>query len=118
MNDPNNNSTHGQFQQQYPQAPQPSPPRKNSAPSGGEMFVGINLLSKIGVIFIIIGVIAFSAASEGFIHVGIRMTMVILLGFIMLAAGELFYRKGSVVFANALIFGGVAELFILSLIHI
>ena len=119
MNDPNNHNMQGQpqFQQQYPQATQSvTQPRKNGAVSGGEMFVGINLLSKIGVIFIIIGVIAFSAASEGFIHVGIRMTMVILLGFIMLAAGELFYRKGSVVFANALIFGGVAELFICSLI--
>lgn len=124
MNDPNNHNTQGQpqYQQQYPhpqypQAPQAAPQtQKKGAVSGGEMFVGINLLSKIGVVFIIIGVIAFSAASEGFIHTGIRMTMVVLLGFIMLAAGELFYRKGSVVFANALIFGGVAELFICSLI--
>ncbi len=117
MNDPNNHSSQGypQYQQQYPQPTQPVS-QKKGAVSGGEMFVGINLLSKIGVIFIIIGVIAFSAASEGFIHIGIRMTMVILLGFIMLAAGELFYRKGSIVFANALIFGGVAELFICSLI--
>lgn len=91
-------------------------PQKRAMPSGGEMFVGINLLSKIGVIFIIIGVIAFSAASEGFIHNGIRMAMVILLGLIMLGAGELFFRKSSRVFANALIFGGVAELFICSLI--
>lgn len=123
MNDPNNNNN-GQGNQQYlqqnlqysqyPQSAQQT--QKKGAVSGGEMFVGINLLSKIGVVFIIIGVIAFSAASEGFIHTGIRMTMVVLLGFIMLAAGELFYRKGSVVFANALIFGGVAELFICSLI--
>lgn len=123
MNDLNNNNNeqgNTQYLQQnlqYSQSPQYDPqPRKNGAVSGGEIFVGINLLSKIGVIFIIIGVIAFSATSEGFIHVGIRMAMVILLGFIMLAAGELFYRKGSVVFANALIFGGVAELFICSLI--
>lgn len=113
MNDPNNYNS-GQGYPQYPQ--QPSQPQKRTAVSGGEMFVGINLLSKIGVVFIIIGVIAFSAASEGFIHTGIRMALVVLLGFIMLAAGELFFRKGSHVFANALIFGGVAELFICSLI--
>lgn len=113
MNDLNNFNS-GQGYPQYPQ--QPSQPQKRAAVSGGEMFVGINLLSKIGVVFIIIGVIAFSAASEGFIHTGIRMALVVLLGFIMLAAGELFFRKGSHVFANALIFGGVAELFICSLI--
>ncbi|MCM1168000.1 MAG: DUF2339 domain-containing protein [Ruminococcus sp.] len=106
MNDPNNINNDRQYTQQ----------QNKGAVSGGEMFVGINLLSKIGVIFIIIGVIAFSAASEGFIHTGIRMAMVVVLGFIMLAAGELFYRKGSVVFSNALIFGGAAELFICSLI--
>ncbi len=113
MNDFNNQNNRNYSQSQQP--PQTPPPKKGAV-SGGEMFVGINLLSKIGVIFIIIGVIAFSAASEGFIHTGIRMALVIVLGFIMLAAGELFYRKGSVVFSNALIFGGVAELFICSLI--
>ncbi|MCM1167181.1 MAG: DUF2339 domain-containing protein [Lachnospiraceae bacterium] len=99
MNEPNNN-----------------PNGQKGAPTGGELFVGMNLLSKIGVIFIIVGVIAFSAASEGFLHVGVRLALVIALGLIMLGAGELFYCKGSHVFANALIFGGVAELFICSLI--
>lgn len=99
MNEPNNN-----------------PNGQKGAPTGGELFVGMNLLSKIGVIFIIVGVIAFSAASEGFLHVGVRLALVIALGLIMLGAGELFYRRGSHVFANALIFGGVAELFICSLI--
>ncbi len=109
MNDPNNNLN---GQQNYRQ----SPPQSKGAVTGGEMFVGINLLSKIGVVFIIIGIIAFSAASEGFLHVGVRLALVIALGLVMLGAGELFYRKGSPVFANALIFGGVAELFICSLI--
>ena len=84
--------------------------------SSGEMFVGLNLLSKIGVIFIIIGVIAFSAASADYIEREIRMALVYAVGAIMLIAGEIFYRKKSVVFANALILGGTAELFISVLI--
>lgn len=80
------------------------------------MFVGLNLLSKIGVIFIIIGVIAFSATSGYYLSGGVRMALVIFVGIIMLIAGESFYRKGSVVFANALIYGGIAELFISALI--
>lgn len=108
MNDPNNFNDRQNYQQ-------PSPPPKGAV-TGGEMFVGINLLSKIGVIFIIIGIIAFSAASEGFLPVGVRLALVIAIGVIMIGAGELFYRKGSPVFASALIFGGVAELFICSLI--
>lgn len=120
MNNPNNDSNNGQGYPQYSQNPQTSPPpqprQTKGAVTGGEMFVGINLLSKIGVIFIIIGIIAFSAASEGFLHVGVRLALVIALGLLMLGAGELFYRTNSQVFANALIFGGVAELFICSLI--
>lgn len=110
MNEFNNKPDNGQG---YPR--QPAQPQRGAV-SGGEMFVGINLLSKIGVVFIIIGIIAFSAASEGILHVGVRLALVIALGFLMLGAGELFYRKNSRVFANALIFGGVAELFICSLI--
>lgn len=117
-NDPNNGQNGLPQYSQYPNTRERTPPpvsRQNTV-SGGELFVGMNLLSKIGVIFIIIGIIAFSAASEGFLPVGARLALVIFVGFVMLGAGELFYRKGSQVFANALIFGGAAELFICSLI--
>lgn len=80
--------------------------------SGGEVFVAVNLLSKIGALFVIASVIAFSVASDGYIPDGVRMALVPLVGLIMLAAGELFYRKDSRAFANALIYGGVAELFV------
>lgn len=90
--------------------------RQQNSVSSGEMFVGLNLLSKIGVIFIIIGVIAFSATSGYYLSGGVRMTLVIFVGIIMLIAGEIFYRKGSVIFANALIYGGIAELYISALI--
>lgn len=78
----------------------------------GELFVGANLIGKIGAVFVIAGVIAFSAASKGYIRDGVRMTMVFAVGVIMLAAGELFFRKGSKTFSSALVFGGTAELFV------
>ncbi len=104
--------------QQIPQFPQASqnPQNQQSNVSKGELFVGMNILSKIGVIFIIIGVIAFSAASEGHLPDPLRMGMVIAIGLIMLAGGELFRKKGSVVFANALTFGGIMETFVCTLI--
>jgi len=96
--------------------PQSNVPNVSNNVSKGELFVGMNLLSKIGVIFIIIGVIAFSAASEGYLPTAVRMGMVIAIGLIMLAGGEFFRRRGSVVFANALTYGGIAELFVCTLI--
>lgn len=84
--------------------------------SNSEMFVGTNILSKIGVIFIIVGVIAFSATSGDYLSAWVRMALVLLVGIVMLVCGELFYRKKSVVFANALIYGGISELFISTLI--
>lgn len=93
----------------------PPTPQKNS-PSSGEIFVGLNILSKIGVIFIIIGVIAFSAVSDGYIPAWGRLTMIIALGGIMTLLGEVFRRNGSTVFAGSLTFGGIAELFICALV--
>ncbi len=107
--------------QQDPQTPQDpqnrqTPQSQQSTVSKGELFVGMNILSKIGVIFIIIGVIAFSATSEGYLPNWARMGMVVAIGVIMLVGGELFRKKGSVVFANALTFGGIAETFVCTLI--
>ena len=93
-----------------------SPNRQNNSPSGGEMYVGLNILSKIGVIFIIIGVIAFSAVSDGYIPAWGRLAMILALGAVMAALGEVFRRKGSVVFSMSLTFGGIAELFICALV--
>lgn len=80
--------------------------------SGGEKFVAINLLSKIGVVFVIASVIAFSAASEGHIPNLVRLILVLTVGLLMLGTGELFRWKGSKVFSSTMIFGGVAELMI------
>lgn len=78
--------------------------------SSGEVFVAVNLLSKIGIVFVILSVIAFSAASEGHIPDPVRLALVLTVGAIMLGAGELFWRKGSRVFSGSMIFGGVVEL--------
>ncbi|MGN1423811.1 MAG: DUF2339 domain-containing protein [Oscillospiraceae bacterium] len=94
----------------------PSPAPQKNSPSGGEMYVGLNILSKIGVIFIIIGVIAFSAVSDGYIPAWGRLAMILALGAVMTLLGELFRRGGSVVFAGSLTFGGIAELFVCSLV--
>lgn len=81
-----------------------------TAPTKGEMFVGLNLLSKIGVIFIIIGAIAFTAVSEDYLSEGIRTIVLFALGLVMAGAGEFFFRKESKVFACALTLGAILEL--------
>lgn len=88
----------------YPNAPQPA-----AKVSGGEMFIGLNILSKIGVIFIIIGVIAFTAVSKDYLSGEIRGGLIYLIGSVMAVAGEIFYRKKSAVFARALTLGAIVE---------
>lgn len=114
----NFDNRNSQYNQNNPIGQNTTPPPQSTAPnvSKGELFVGMNLLSKIGVIFIIIGVIAFSAASEGYLPDWVRMGMVLAIGVIMVVCGEFFRRTRSVVFANALTYGGIAELFISVLI--
>ncbi len=96
------------YTNQYGQPMYPAYP--STQVSKRESFIGINLLSKIGVIFIIIGVIAFSAVSEEFLSPAIRTVIIFALGLAMTALGEIFYRKNSVIFARALTLGGIAEL--------
>lgn len=87
----------------YPNAPQ------SANVSGGEMFVGLNLISKIGVIFIVIGMIAFTAVSEDYLSGEIRGGLMYFVGALLAAAGEFFYRKKSAVFARALTMGALLE---------
>lgn len=102
MNNPNN----PQNRYQYPQSPQEQP---RQSPSGGELFVGLNILSKIGVVFIILGVIAFAAVSEGYLPPMARMIMIFAVGAVMAGAGELFYRMHSAIFARALTLGAIID---------
>lgn len=91
-------------------------PMRSDAPSGSEFFVGMNVLSKVGVVFIIIGLIAFSAVSAAYFDELPRTLIMFIPGIAMAALGELFYRKKSPVFAGALTIGGIAELFIADII--
>ncbi len=105
----------GYQQAQYQQAAAPVQPQ-SPVQQGGEFFVGINLLSKIGVVFIIIGVIAFSWVSAPYLDPLPRTLIIFALGLLMTALGEIFYRLRSKIFARALTLGGIAELFISILI--
>lgn len=91
-------------------------PARTSAENKKEFFIGINLLSKIGVVFIIIGVIAFSAVSETFLSPLARTLIIFALGLLMTGLGEVFYRFGSRIFARALTIGGIGELAVSTLI--
>ena len=71
-----NNSSYPQGHQPQNQHTQP----KKQTPAGGELFVGLNILSKIGVVFIILGVIAFAAVSEGYLPATVRMIMIFAVG--------------------------------------
>ncbi len=95
---------------------QPTTVRTAPPKSGSEFFIGINLLSKIGVVFIIIGVIAFSAVSAPYLEPLPRTLIIFALGLLMTGLGEIFYRLDSKIFARALTLGGIAELFISILI--
>ncbi len=110
------NNQNNQNQQYTPPQAAPQPRQIQPGVSKSELFVGMNILSKIGVIFIIIGVIALAVVTEEVLPDWARMGMVLLLGVIMFVGGEIFHKKGSVVFANALLYGAVLELAICPLI--
>ncbi len=102
-------NNHNDTQNHFPQPHSPQAQSGKQTPAGGELFVGLNILSKIGVVFIILGVIAFAAVSEGYISATVRMLMIFAVGAVMAGAGELFYRMHSVIFARALTLGAIID---------
>ncbi len=96
------------------QMPQPTPqPAPKHSPTSGEMFVGLNVLSKVGVVFIIIGFIALAAVSEDYLPAFVRMLMIYALGGVMAVLGEVFFRKKSKIFARALTLGALFDWFVI-----
>lgn len=109
MNNLNNPQNRPPQTPPYQQYPRPQEPHRQS-PSGGELFVGLNILSKIGVVFIILGVIAFAAVSEGYLPPIARTIMIFAVGAVMAGAGEVFYRMHSAIFARALTLGAIIDI--------
>jgi uncharacterized membrane protein len=77
-----------------------------------ERFVGLNLLNKIGIFLIIIGVI--TAAHYTYVQLSdvLKGIMMFVLGAAMLAGGELMNRKKPNVFSLGITAGGVALLYV------
>jgi hypothetical protein len=77
-----------------------------------EMKIGLNWVNKIGIILILFGVGAAAKYSFATWFNGhMKGASIFLLGGLLLAAGEWFYRKGREVFAAGLLGGGVAVLY-------
>jgi len=76
-----------------------------------ERFVGLNLLNKVGILLIIIGVIA--AAQYTYLQLPdtLKGVMMFTLGAIMLVAGEVMNRKNPNVFSLGITAGGVGVLY-------
>lgn len=79
--------------------------------SKNEMFIGSNLINKIGVIFVIIGAIAFSQLSPEYVPNIIKTILIFVLGAGMLLAGEIMNRKKADVFSHGITGGGTAILY-------
>lgn len=77
-----------------------------------ESLVGLNLLNKLGILLIILGVIAASRYSYVRLPDLFKGIMMFLLGGVMLAGGELLNRKKANVFSLGITAGGVAVLYI------
>lgn len=77
-----------------------------------EAFIGLNLLNKLGIFLIIIGVIVASQYTYFKLSPMLKGIAMFLLGSVMLVAGELLNRKKPNIFSLGLTAGGVAVLYV------
>ena len=77
-----------------------------------ESLVGLNLLNKLGLLLVVIGVIAASRYTYTFLPDILKGIMMFVLGGAMLVGGELLNRKKANVFSLGVTAGGVAVLYI------
>jgi uncharacterized membrane protein len=90
-----------------PPVPSPLPPAPPPVPkTGWEKRIGLNLLNKIGILFVIFGVIATAAHPE--LDRGLRGLLLFALGGAMVGFGEFLSRKKANVFSLGMTAGGVA----------
>ena len=77
-----------------------------------EAFIGLNLINKIGILLIIIGVIAASQFAFTRMPDSVKSIMMFSLGGVMLLAGEFINRKKANVFSLGITAGGVGVLYV------
>ena len=77
-----------------------------------ESFLGLNILNKLGVALIILGVILLGHLANEHITNEVRSAFIFLLGLLMLGGGEFLNKKKANVFSLGLTGGGVAVLYI------
>lgn len=76
-----------------------------------ETFIGLNILSKAGIVLFLIGVIALGRFAYVHLPDAFKAVMIYALGAVLIGVGELFHKKEKTVFSSALISGGVAVLY-------
>ena len=76
-----------------------------------ESFIGLNLLSKAGILIFIIGIVMLGRFAYVHMNDAFRGGAIYLLGIALVVIGEVFHRKEKNVFSTTLISGGVAALY-------
>ena len=76
-----------------------------------ESFIGLNVLSKAGILLFIIGIIL--VGRYAYLHTSdlFKCLLIYILGGVLVTIGEMFYKKEKNVFSTALISGGVSVLY-------
>lgn len=77
-----------------------------------ESLIGLNILSKIGILFLVIAVIALSRYGYLKLTNELKGIVIFLIGAVLLAAGEWLNRKRTNVFSIALTSGGISILYV------
>ena len=82
-----------------------------------EIKIGLNVLNKIGIIIILIGVItAMKYSYSNWFNEYVKGISVYILGLLFLGAGEILYKKNRKIFSQGLIGGGIGVLYIATFI--
>ena len=76
-----------------------------------ERFIGLNLLSKLGIGLLLIGIVLLGRFAYTHMSDVLKGVLIYALGAVLIGGGELFRKKEKTVFSTALISGGVAVLY-------
>lgn len=76
-----------------------------------EAFIGLNLLSKAGILLFLIGIIMLGRFAYDHLNDTVKGSLIFLLGAVLIGIGEYFNKKEKTVFSTALISGGVSVLY-------